>query len=57
MKVNIDAWFTCRKSMAEWGTEKGWANAWKADPQLIWWGARYVTGWCNVSEKKNINHA
>ena len=52
-KGYIDAWFTCRKSIAEWGTEKGWANAWKADPQLIWWGARHVTGWCNVLEKKN----
>jgi hypothetical protein len=33
----------CRKSIAEWGTEKGCANAWKALPQVICQGAMYVT--------------
>ena len=32
----------CRKSIAEWGTMKGWAKAWKAEPQVICQGAMYV---------------
>ena len=30
--ADMAAW---RKSIAECGTENGWANAWKADPQVI----------------------
>lgn len=33
----------CTKSIAEWGTLNGWANAWKADPHVICHGAMYVT--------------
>ena len=36
---NSDEIAACRKSMAEWGTENGWANAWNADPQVICQGA------------------
>ena len=30
----------CKNNIAEWGTEKGWAKAWKADPQVICHGAK-----------------
>ena len=29
----------CKNNIAEWGTEKGWAKAWNADPQVICQGA------------------
>ena len=35
-KADMAAW---RKVMAEWGTENGWAKAWKAEPQVICHGA------------------
>lgn len=37
----------CRKSMAECGTLKGWANAWNAEPHVICHGAIYVTMNCS----------
>lgn len=36
----------CRKSIAEWGTENGWAKAWNAEPHVICQGAMYVTTNC-----------
>lgn len=44
----------CRNSMAEWGTLKGWAKAWNADPQVICQGAMYVTMNCSCISNISI---